>query len=111
MRVDADFLYGVSDAVKKLRPNAVFEITNTSFTKWEDPSGLSAPSWDEIMEQVNKDELLYTSLQYARSRKSLYPKLEDQLDDIWHAINSGVALNESSWFKGIEEIKEKYPKP
>jgi hypothetical protein len=32
-------LWGVDVAVKKLRPHAKFEITNTTFTKWDDPTG------------------------------------------------------------------------
>jgi hypothetical protein len=110
MKIDENFMWGVSDAVKKLRPNAKFEITNTDFTQWWDPTGLKPPSWNEIMEVVKSDEELYVSLQYARDRKAEYPKVEDQLDAIWHALNDNIGLNDTEWFKTIKQIKEKYPK-
>ena len=49
-------VWGVDVAIKKLRPFARFEITNTTFTKWEDPTGSQPPTWEEINEQINKDK-------------------------------------------------------
>jgi hypothetical protein len=54
-------LWGVDVAVKKLRPYAQFELTNTIFTKWNDPTGTQPPTWEEINEQIEKDkELCHT---------------------------------------------------
>jgi hypothetical protein len=30
---------------------------------------------------------------------------------LWHAINKGIDLKDSEWFKQIKEVKEKFPKP
>jgi hypothetical protein len=113
--IDADFMYGIADAIKKLRPKAKFEIYNTTFTKWDDPDGLEAPSWDEIFKIVEEDEAEYKKLEYARSRKAAYKfslgtELE-QLDMLWHMVESGEDISKSEWFSKIKEIKERYPKP
>jgi hypothetical protein len=111
MVIDAEFMYGVSDAVKKLRPGAHFELTNTQFTQWNDPAGTQPPSWEEIMAVVEEDKRIFISLQYARERKAQYPKIEEQLDAIWHAVDSGVNLKDSEWYSKILEVKQKFPKP
>jgi hypothetical protein len=54
-------LWGVDVAVKKLRPHAQFELYNTIFTKWVDPTGTQPPTWEEINQQIEKDkELCHT---------------------------------------------------
>ena len=104
-------MFGVSDAVKRLRPDSVFEITNTEFTKWYDPNGLPAPTWQEVMNQMENDKKEYDRLQYHRDRLAEYPSVAEQLDMIWHAMNYGsIAGNDSEWFRLINSIKLKYPK-
>ena len=54
-------LWGVDVAVKKLRPHAQFELYNTTFTKWDDPTKTQPPTWEEINQQIEKDkELCHT---------------------------------------------------
>jgi hypothetical protein len=50
-------IWGVDVAIKKLRPGANFQLEGTNFTIWNDPSGLPAPSWEEVQEQMEKDRL------------------------------------------------------
>lgn len=49
-----DACFGVDVAMKKLRPNAKYTLSNTTFIEWEDE--LPPPSWEEINEQINKDK-------------------------------------------------------
>ena len=49
---DISQLYGVNVAMKLLRPEAKWEITNKSFTRWDDPR--PCPSWEEIEETMAK---------------------------------------------------------
>ena len=46
----------------------------------------------------------YAAKKYQRDREAEYPKLEDQLDKIYH---SGI----DAWKADIKAIKDKYPKP
>jgi hypothetical protein len=52
----------VDVAVKKLRPHAQFELYNTTFTKWDDPTGTQPPTWEEINEQIEKDKKQWDTL-------------------------------------------------
>jgi len=43
-----------------------------------------------------------------------YPKINDQLDLLWHDIDNGFfgdAAKNSEWYNSIKSVKEKYPKP
>ena len=112
---EIDFMYGVGEAVKTLRPNSVFTLYNREFIEWSDKSGAAPPSWDEVETQMELDKIEFEKTQYGRDRKTeynAYLSSEDQLDNIWHAINSGQSIDHTSeWFQSIKKIKEKYPKP
>lgn len=45
-------MYGVDTAMHLLRPGAKWEITNTSFTRWEDPR--PCPTWEEVAKTLEK---------------------------------------------------------
>jgi hypothetical protein len=45
-------LYGINTAMRLLRPNARWEISNTRFTVWEDPR--PCPTWEEVQETMDK---------------------------------------------------------
>lgn len=58
-QIPVEFLYGLDIAVKKLRPFAKFQLTNTEITKWEDPTGAPQPTWLEIEAQFLKDKTAF----------------------------------------------------
>ena len=45
-------LYGIDTAMHLLRPGAKWEISNTTFTRWEDPR--PCPTMEEVMETMEK---------------------------------------------------------
>lgn len=45
-------LVGIDTAMQLLRPGAKWEISNTTFTRWEDPR--PCPSWEEVVDTVEK---------------------------------------------------------
>ena len=46
----------------------------------------------------------FEKLEYQRKRKPEYPKIEDQLDLLYHKGIDG-------WKEEIQKVKDKYPKP
>ena len=56
--------YGIEVAMHLLRPNAKWEISNTEFTRWDDPR--PCPTWEEVQEVMDKIQ-----------------KLEDSINTIW----------------------------
>ena len=57
-------LYGIDTAMQLLRPEAKWEISNTTFTRWEDPR--PCPTWEEVAETMEKIK-----------------QFEDSIDTIW----------------------------
>ena len=45
-------MYGIDTAMHLLRPGAKWEISNTMFTRWEDPR--PCPTWEEVKETMDK---------------------------------------------------------
>jgi hypothetical protein len=48
---------------------------------------------------------------YTAERQSAYPAIGDQLDNFWHAMNSGVLPKIEPFFSSVKAVKDKYPKP
>jgi hypothetical protein len=45
-------LYGIDTAMELLRPGAKWEISNTMFTRWDDPR--PCPPWEEVQTTMEK---------------------------------------------------------
>lgn len=45
-------LYGIDTAMHMLRPGAKWEISNTMFTRWDDPR--PCPTWEEVAQTMEK---------------------------------------------------------
>ena len=55
--------------------------------------------YDDIMKEFN-------AIKHKRERK--YPKVEEQLDQLWHDINDGIlgeGAKNSKWYQNISKIK------
>tara|TARA_B100001123_G_C15158095_1_gene966310 strand:+ start:864 stop:1187 length:324 start_codon:yes stop_codon:yes gene_type:complete len=47
---------------------------------------------------------------YAKKRKEEYPDIGEQLDMLWHAMDTGVLPKVDSFYDTIKITKDKYPK-
>ena len=56
MQLPYELLWGVDVAIKRLRPQASFQLEGTRFTQWTCPNGSQAPTWEQVMEQLRADE-------------------------------------------------------
>jgi hypothetical protein len=64
--------------------------------------------------ETKKQELIdaYNSNLYQKKRALEYPRITDQLDMLWHEINStGSISSDGAWFQSIQEVKNNIPKP
>lgn len=48
---------------------------------------------------------------YAKQRRFRYPKVEDQLDAIWNAMDKGVLPKIEPMYSAVKAVKDRYPKP
>ena len=71
-----------------------------------DPSKFGI-TYQEVMSHYNDIMKEFNATKQARERK--YPKVEEQLDMIWHTINSNLILRilfgKTKWFTTIKSIK------
>ena len=58
-----ELLFGVDIAVKKLRPNANFQLEGTRFTQWSCPNNTEPPAWEEVLAQLELDQKAYEEWQ------------------------------------------------
>lgn len=107
--------FGIDTVIKALRPGAKWDVSvaggEYTFTRWYDETQKPPPTKQEIDKEYAYQKEYAEYYQYAYDRCSEYPDGFEQLDMLWHAINSGQDLKESEWFKSIQSVKEKYPKP
>lgn len=47
---------------------------------------------------------------YRNQRFVAYPSLRDQLDALWHAMNSGALPKAEPFFSSIKSVKDRFPK-
>lgn len=47
---------------------------------------------------------------YSEKRKVAYPRIEEQLDMLWHAIDTGTLDKTSDFYTNLKVVKDKYPK-
>lgn len=102
--------FGVDTVFKSLRPGAQFILSNLDVVEWKDPEGRPAPTQQEILDELARQEQIAKHYQYVFDRSYEYPPGYEQLDMLWHDIDSGKSLKEGSWYNTIKEIREKYPK-
>lgn len=103
----------VRKALQELRPNSriAFYGDEESYEAihWKD-SNASKPTKEEFDAKIA--ELKPAWDKWAEDRSAAYPSVEEQLDLLWHTINSGQELKPGcSWFEMIRRAKESTPKP
>ena len=50
------------------------------------------------------------TMTYSDHRASSYPSIPDQLDMLWHAMDTGILPKVDSFYSINKSVKEKYPK-
>lgn len=71
MLLPMEYQYGLDIAMKKLRPNAKFCLMGTYFSEYFDPDGLPEPTWQDIMDQIEKDKIAAEKWMLEQSSQEL----------------------------------------
>ncbi len=67
---------------------------------WVDKS--IAPTWEEISAEIDV-------IKIKEARAKQYPALADQLDMLWHAIDTGTLNKDSDFYTTLKAVKEQNP--
>ena len=119
--------FQVSDAMRSLVPNAKLHIINEDYDtmQWDASNTDTKPTKAEVQAEITKLNTVYESKRYQRQRindiserssgiQTSYPKITEQLDQLFHDIESGKfgdTAKTGNWYVGISSVKNTYPKP
>jgi hypothetical protein len=100
------------DALNSLKPNAEWVLRGDEL-EWLDVVQ-TEPTQEEIDAEVIRLQAVYDAQEYARDRATEYPSTGDQLDMLWHAIDTGdwtaAKVKLTSFYTELKAVKDKYPK-
>ncbi len=57
-----------------------------------------------------EEQVELAKTKYQRDRQPEYPSISDQLDMLWHAMDTGILPKVDSFYSINKSIKDKYPK-
>jgi hypothetical protein len=96
------------DALISLKPGAKWILRDDTL-EWLDTEQ-TKPTNAEIAAEITRLQAEYEAKEYARKRQVEYPALGEQLDMLWHAIDSGTLDKDSDFYTTLKAVKDKYPK-
>ena len=111
----------ISRAIRSLYPTSEFAIENEDIDniRWfkNQPAGFDFGNGDnkeaklaELLAEIERLNQLDISNAYQRARVTQYPKIADQLDMLWHAIDSGSLDKDCDFYKTLKAVKDANPK-
>ena len=116
-----------SDALRSLVPKAKLSIMNEDYDtlNWDESNTDTKPTKAELDAEIARLDAEYLAKRYQRQRtndvsermsgiQTSYPKLAEQLDQLFHDIESGKfgdTAKTGNWYVGISSVKNAFPKP
>ena len=92
-----------TEAISKLakKAGAKLSLENGEIVRWT--------KGDKPTEEAIQSEI--DAVSYARARKTEYPEIAEQLDQLWHAIDAGKLDKTSDFYTKLKKVKDDNPKP
>lgn len=99
----------ILQALQALRPKASWSMNGEDYDNlvWTD-TVQTKPTKQEVEDKVAELLADYQAKQYQRNR--VYPKIGDQLDMLWHAIDTNSLNKTSDFYTTIKAVKDAHPK-
>ena len=72
--------------------------------------GIVMPTREEFISTKSIIEAEYNAVAYKEQRAPNYPSIGDQLDMLWHAIDSGSLDKDSDFYTTLKAVKDANPK-
>ena len=94
--------FGWSNSKNKIYENLI--ILDNTKTK---------PTEKSLTDALAKQQNDFDALEYSRNRAKQYPELAEQLDLLWHAIDTGTLDNRdhrNKFYSMLKQVKENNPK-
>ena len=100
----------ISDAIKKINPNAEYDVRANDINQITWLNGTTPIPKADIEAKMVELQAEYDANQYQRDR--VYPSIGDQLDMLWHSIDQNPKLKSEyfEFYEAIKAVKVKHPK-
>ena len=103
-------------AIRTIHASVATVVYDGGVTTATDTSG-NAVTLDEsaIATEVARLEAAWTATDYTRTRATAYPSIGDQLDMLWHAVDTGdwtaAKVKTTEFYTALKAVKDANPKP
>jgi hypothetical protein len=99
----------IDKAIQSLKPNSQWVLEGGTYSglKWLD-TNQTKPTEAEVNAEVVRLQAEEDANEYQRLRQ--YPSLGDQLDMLWHAIDTNSLNKTSDFYTAIKAVKDAHPK-
>jgi hypothetical protein len=95
--------FGWSDATNKVYANLVIHSADAK------------PTESELTTELATRQAAFDGAAYARTRADAYPTIGDQLDMLWHAVDTGdwtpTKVKTTEFYTALKAVKDAHPKP
>jgi hypothetical protein len=107
---------GIDTAIKALRPTARYDLLaqggRIEFTRWEDSSGSTPPTKNQIFKELDYQDKFVRHWQYFLDRAASYPDISILLNQLWDAMDSReIPGKGTQFYNSIKEVNDAFPKP
>lgn len=77
---------------------------------WDESNLISKPTEEQLL--LDKADYLQNKnyYNYEGLRRNAYPDIGDQLDMLWHAMDSGQISKAEDFYNALKAVKDLYPK-
>ena len=99
-------------------------LPDVDFDAQDDGSGTYIREWKSAAPQPSESEIEaadvtynieWDAQAYARTRADAYPSIGDQLDMLWHAVDTGdwtaAKVKTTEFYTALKAVKDANPKP
>jgi len=73
------------------------------------------PTKEFLESELARQQAEYDAQEYGRNRSIAYPRIQDQLDMLWHAVDTGdwtaAKVKTTEFYTAIKAVKDANPKP
>ena len=105
----------IAKAIKALDSSAQFSVNAEDVNQitWYDgnPNSITVA---QIQAKQTELQTAYAAQAYARTRAAAYPSIGDQLDMLWHAVDTGdwtaAKVKTTSFYTELKAVKDANPK-
>ena len=95
--------FGWSDSKNKVYANLVIHSADAK------------PTESELTTELATRQAAFDGAAYARARADAYPSIGDQLDMLWHAVDTGdwtaAKVKTTEFYTALKAVKDANPKP